>query len=888
MFLLRESSDFISRKLLILACFLALQFISFSQTSEPSTSEVNATLPPDSVKVIADTLSTDITSAIFYDAEDSIIYDAINNRFLLYGNGIVKYDDIELKAGYIEYSLEESTVSARGKLDSAGVFIQKPELNQGGEKFNPDSLSFNFKSEKAYISNVVTQTGEFYVLSDVTKRDSTEKIYLGKTKITTCDAPNPHFHFQVGRAALVPEEKGKNGKPDKPGKIVTGPVMLKFRKIPTPLALPFGFFPDSKKRSKGILIPSYGNGFGLGYYLRDLGYYYPINDHIDTRVLVDLYTRGSWAISNQTVYKKRYRSSGRFNIQFSKIKNGFRELSNFTESTDFLVDWSHTLDSKAIPGIRFSSSVRVGTSTNFRNNLNSSQTNFLTNTYSSSINTSKSSSLLGVPTNYTLNLRHSQNTSTGVVSLTLPQFTIQMNRAYPFKSKKVGAKGNLRKAIEGIGITNTGNFETRAVLNESEIRLSNLSSLTDDFKSGYRHQFNASTSLKLGVLSVNPSLSFSSNIYRRVQELSFNTETLENQTDTLDQLNATYNWSTGISATTKFFGTFTFRNAKKLKAIRHTVTPSVGFSFSPITGEEIFGFIGTDGEAEFYDPADFGIFGSATNLNQTGSVNFSLLNNLEMKVADGEGGTKKVSILDRLSLSTRNNLAADSLNWGNLSLGAGTKIGKFINLNYNATYSFYDQNSQGQSINEFLVSNEKFLFRQTSSGGGINLNLTGEDFKRKVAKPSDLDNGEFSDVEILNEEEVADLEKEDVNPNNFRAPWSMTIAYTLNRRAGWDTDLGRDTFSLRQGIILRGNLSLGENWSFTAQSGLDLTGGRPDVTSSSFSIYRSLHCWEFSANVIPFGDRRSYTLSLNVKASALRDLKIDKRGVFDGDNGFLF
>jgi len=324
------------------------------------------------------------------------------------------------------------------------------------------------------------------------------------------------------------------------------------------------------------------------------------------------------------------------------------------------------------------------------------------------------------------------------------------------------------------------------------------------------------------------------------------------------------------------------------EAIRHTMTPSIGFSYAPVTGERLFGFVGDNGDAVYYEPADFGIFNSASNLNKNGSLNFSLLNNLEMKVADGEGGTKKVSILDRLSVSTRNNLAADSLNWSNLSLAAGTKIGRFINLNYNSTYSFYDQNAEGQNISQSLASNGKFFIRPETMGGGINLTLTGEDFKRKVAKPSELSEGELSDVEILNQEELEDLEKEDINPNNFNVPWSISMAYTLNRRAAWNTDLVRDTFSLQQGITMRGSLSLGEKWSFTAQTGLDLTGGRPDVTSSSFSVYRSLHCWEVSANVIPFGIRKSYTISLNVKASALRDLKIDKRGVLDGENGFLF
>jgi hypothetical protein len=233
-------------------------------------------------------------------------------------------------------------------------------------------------------------------------------------------------------------------------------------------------------------------------------------------------------------------------------------------------------------------------------------------------------------------------------------------------------------------------------------------------------------------------------------------------------------------------------------------------------------------------------------------------------------------------------LAADSLNWNNLRLGAGTRLGKFFNVNYNSSYSFYDQNrSTGTIIRESLISNEKFFMRQVSSGGGINLNLTGDSFKKKVAKPSQLEEGEFSETDELDEEQIEDLERDDVNPNTFNVPWSVNLSYTLNRSRGWNSVLARDTFSIRQGLIMNGSLSLGENWSFTAQSGLDLTNGKPELTPTILTVFRNLHCWELSANIIPFGDRKSYTFTINVKASALRDLKANRTFVSEG-GGFLF
>jgi len=864
--------QFITKKLLILCLFLSTVICLFSQSSDATDSLSNEVFTPDSTVVQLDTLSSDLEFPIFYDANDSIIFDAINNSVLLYGGAVVRYDDIELTADYISYNFGNSVVSATGIPDSAGVFQGKPIFTQAGDIFKPDSLSFNFKTEKAYISNVVTKNGEFYLLSEHTKRVSEEKIFLGKTKITTCDKPNPHFHFHVRKAALVTNENGD--------KIVSGPVMLKFRKVPTPLALPFGWFPNTKKQARGIIIPTYGNAQQLGYFFRDFGYYLPINEYVDTRLLGDIYTRGSWAIKNITAYKKRYRYNGRFNVSFSKIKNGFRELNNYSENTDFFVSWSHLLDAKARPNLRISASLNFGTSSNFRNNLNSSVENFLSNTFSSNLNVTKSQANLfngRIPGTLTASARHSQNTSTRSVQVTLPLLTYQTNRIFPFKSSLARRTSKLGKALDGFGVTYTGTYERRATLREQDIRLNALGETLDQFDGGLRNQMNASTSIKAGVVNINPSFGLNSNIYSEELRLVLDDATLTQQEETAQDYNLSYSWNASVNATFKAFGTFNFRNGKKLKAIRHTVTPTLGFSYRPKTGSRVSGFFGDGGTFDSYDPQENGLWGSATNYNNSGSLNVSVLNNLEMKLkGKGDEKPRKVPLLDRINVNTSRDFARDSLNWSNLGVSAGTRIGSMVNVNYQSSHSFYDRNAEGTVQNTFLLQSQGRLTRLLSMGGGATFTLRGTDFKKKEKEVS---GDETLDAPLEDLADVPDEVREDIDLNrndfvDFSTPWSLNLTYTLNRRLNYDPELQKDTSAITQSIIARGDITLFEKWKVGANSGYDLR--TMEFTTTELSLYWDLHCWEFTANYRPLGITKSITLGIRVKASALRDLKYDQ------------
>ncbi|NNE55975.1 MAG: LPS-assembly protein LptD, partial [Flavobacteriales bacterium] len=371
----------------------------------------------DSITPIVDSLLVSpaaINTSIFYDATDSIVFDAIEEKVYLYNNAVVKFEDMTLTAAFIEYSFADNLACANGVADSTGKMVGIPQFKDGQQGFDQQSLCYNFRTKKGYSRQVVTQEGEAYVHSSIAKRQENEWVHIKDGKFTTCSADNPHYHFHITKGIIIPNER-----------IVTGPVYMKVRKVPMPLALPFGFFPNKQESSHGLILPGYGNADRLGYFLKGLGYYVPIGDYFDTKMLFDIYSRGSWSARNVTNYKLKYRFSGNLDISRTVTKTGFEELPSFSKKEDFFVRWSHTQDSKARPNTRFGVSINAGTSTNFQNNLSSNQNDLVSNTFTSSVNWSKS---WKNKYNFSVQGRHTQNTLTRNVDILLPSITFSRNR----------------------------------------------------------------------------------------------------------------------------------------------------------------------------------------------------------------------------------------------------------------------------------------------------------------------------------------------------------------------------------------------------------------------------------------------------------------------------
>ncbi|MGB1032520.1 MAG: putative LPS assembly protein LptD, partial [Flavobacteriales bacterium] len=453
----------------------------------------NEILTPDSIAPENNT--SGINESIHYNADDSVVFDLLNGKVLLYGNAVVVYDGLEVKAAFIEYDFKKSVACAAGVSDSTGVLQGKPQLSDDGQNFTQEYMCYNFKTKEGFSKVSVTQDGDAIFHAGVSKRHENEWIHIRNGKFTTCDAENPHYHFHLRKAIIVPDEK-----------VVSGPLIMKVRKVPTPLALPFGWFPTQNKQSHGIILPGYGNANSLGFFLKDGGYYFPIGRNWDTRILGDIYSRGSWGVRNITNYKKRYKYSGNFNVSRTVIKNGFQELSSFSKQTEFFLRWTHNQDPKARPNSRFSANVNLGSRNNFRNNLNSSQQDFLTNTFTSSVQYNQS--FPSKPWTLGISARQSQNSSSGNLDLTLPSITLNRNRTYLPLGTFTKNRVSQRKLDKLVAVTYSANFDNLLSTESSRVRFDNIGPLSRSMKNGIRQTVSLNSQLKAKFVTITPNLTY--------------------------------------------------------------------------------------------------------------------------------------------------------------------------------------------------------------------------------------------------------------------------------------------------------------------------------------------------------------------------------------------
>ncbi len=829
--------------------FLSDKFVKFPQG-------ISDTIPPD------DDLGLEYQ--IDYSATDSSIVDVVNEQILLYGNARVVYGPLEVTGDFITFSLVDYTARAIGKRDSLGHVFETATFKEGDSEFKEDSLAYNFKSKRGISYGVRTQQGEANLLSAVSKKATNNWISVGKGKLTTCSAENPHFHFQLSRAMVIPNEK-----------VVSGPMYLKFRKIPTPLALPFGFFPNKQDAVQGILLPGYGNANEKGYFIQNLGYYVPVNQHMDTKFLFDVYSRGSWAARNITNYSKIYRYNGNFNISRVINVDGLPELSTYRKTSNFNLQWTHNQDPKARPNSGFSSNVNLGSLNNFRNNLNTSQNDFLSTTFSSRIQWTKR--WPDSPFNMGVTAGHTQNTQSRNVQLTLPTANLNMSRIT--MGRFVQDRLRLKRMLDNIGLTASADFSNSVSQNESLYSFKNLDSLWQFARNGLRLQAQTSANVRAKqfgtlTLSVNSTLT---NTFKYLQATpAVGGETLV--LDTLYGLKSAMNWNASANFNTRLFGTFNFGNRTALKAIRHMVQWNIGASYTPEANvrREMYS---ASGDFLGYNPFDIAAFAPQNSTEQI-NLNWSSTNNFEAKVRDRSASKlayKKLKLIDNWRKSLSWNLMADSLQLSNLSMSAFTTIAGAITLNYNSTYSFYDRDSLGREINRYLMDSQSMLMRME----GTNLALGFQLKSKATNQPNEDDNSGDGKKKI-----------------DFRIPWTLNLNYNLRMTPIWDPVKQRDSLTYKQALTFNGDFTLFKRWSFSFNSGYDMSNprydkievndfGLRDFTTTNLGFRWDLHCWEFSMNYVPFGQRRSYMMQLNIKSALLQDLKIQRRGNL-GDPGYLY
>jgi len=837
----------------------------------------------------------DIETTINYSARDSIYSDLINQRVYLYGDAKIDYGKVKLTADKIEIDYIAHTLSANYSEDSLGNKIGVPVFSDGPEIYETQNMVYNFETEKAHISGVVTKQGDAFMHGAKVKKTPGNELFIKGAKYTTCNLPKPHYHIQASKLKIIPNDK-----------LVSGPFNLQFSDVPTPLGFAFGMFPSPKKRSSGILFPSYGEQRNRGFFLKNGGYYFAISDYIDLRLTGEIYSKGGHGINMASSYVKRYAYRGNFNFRFNKFKTG--EEDNEQVSNDFWVTWSHTPQSKGRSSV--SASVNAGSSSFNRNNVfENSQRNVTTNFNS---NVSYRTSIKNTPFNFSLGLRHNQNIQTGQVDLTLPNSSFTMNQIYPFKTKGSTKNNPLTKLNLRYNM-NLNNRVTNKINNDS-IAPFNTETLPDLFaqaRNGVRHQIPISTSISLlKNFTLTPSVNYTELWYLEKLDHRYDEETNQVITDTLEGFTRPYFFSSGVSISTRLYGTFYFKG-EKIEAIRHVLTPSIGLGFQPDFSDEKFDFyqevqIDQNGTTRKFSRYNGFIFGSPPSGKST-SLGFSLTNNLEMKVKskkDTTGLSRKIQVIDNLSMSAGYNFAADSFQLSNINLGFRTQVfSKRLSISLTSTIdpyiyvldtSFVNNNDvlivSQRRLNKFAWDNGQGLGQIISSTLSLSTRLDPDAFR--FQQQSDDQQQEASNVDLvsdsrpgyldpgllgdLTENEEEELEFMLQNPDlyvDFQVPWSLSIRYNVNfRKRGFEES------SITQTLSFNGDLALTENTRIGFSSGYDFIA--KDLTQTSINIFRNLHCWEMSLNWIPFGRFTSYNFTIRVKSSLLQDLRINRRRSF--------
>ncbi|MGI8893015.1 MAG: putative LPS assembly protein LptD [Bacteroidia bacterium] len=780
-----------------------------------------------------------IQSQIRYSAKDSMRFDLTQQKVFLFGNAEIYYENITLKAHYIEIDWNSKILSAQGGEDSLGNVIGTPVFTESDKSFSSQIIRYNFESKRGMISNVRTSEGEGYLHGAIVKKQENNVFYVKDGRYTTCDLDHPHYYLSANRIKVIQNKK-----------IITGPAYLVIEDVPTPLAIPFGMFPNKKGRSSGILMPSYGESPRLGFFLREGGYYFGVSDHFDLALRGDIYTLGSWAVQGATSYAWRYRFNGKLSYRYSNTRFSEPELPDFSINKDFFINWYHAQDPKAKPNTRFTANVNAGSSTFYRNTLSTSQ-NYLTNTFQSAISYSK----IWTWSNLSFNLRHNQNTNTKQVDLTIPEITYSVNRFYPFKKTQTVVRP---KWYDNIGVSYQSNFQNQINTYDSLLFRNDI---FDSFRYGIRHNVPISTSFKvLRHFTFTPSVNLTSRWYTQTIARRWDPEELIVVTDTVYGFRTANDFNVSGALNTRLYGMY---KLPKGGALRHVVTPQISFTYKPDFADPFWGYYNTIqsdtlGNTQTYSVFQNGIFGTPAAGKQE-LITFNLDNNIEMKVRsanDTISGFKKIKLLESLSFNAGYNFAADSLNLTNISINGRTTIFERINISFGSVVDPYILDTSGIKINKFEINENNRLGRLTSSNLTIGFNFTGGQ-----SKPLVTDKGTEAELEMIN-----------INPDayvNFNIPWTLGANYSIYYSKA------RIESNTTQTINFYGDFLLTPKWKigFNAHYDFEIK----EFPYASVNIYRDLHCWEMKFNWIPVGFQQSYNFQINVKSPVLQDLKLMRR-----------
>ena len=847
-----------------------------------------------------------IDAPVTYSAEDSMTYEASTGLARLYGKSHVTYENMDLESDQIFMSMDSSLVHATGSRDTSGQKFGTPVFKMGNDTYETDTMAFNFKTKKGLINNAYTQQDDGFMTSEISKRGANGDMFLYHGRYTTCDLPHPDFYFAMSRAKVRP---GKD--------VVFGPTYLVVADVPLPLAVPYGFFPFTKSYSSGFIMPTYGDETSRGFYLRDGGYYFAINDKMDLKLLGEIYTKGSWGIKAASNYRKRYKYSGSFLFDYQTTINGEKNMPDYTKSTSFKLQWSHNQDAKAVPYRTLRASVNYASSSFEQNDLGSMynpQARTQT-TRTSSISMGFTFSNIGL--NVSTDVNATQNMRDSIVTLTLPNVTISMSKRYPFKRKK---KVGDDRWYEKISFTYTGHFENRISTKEEKLF---KSSLAKDWKNGFSHAIKTDFSFSvLKYLNLTAAFNFNDKMLTQKFSRSWDIDKQKEIVDTLTGFYNIYDWNTSLSATTRLYG-FYIPNRKifgsRIDRIRHVFTPTVSFSYTPSYGGgsrssyyDTYLKTDKDGNVSLVEYSPYtGTMFSPPGKNMSGSIAMSISNNVEMKWRNKEDSLIKISLIDELSANMSYDIAAKEKPWSDLNTNIRLKFGKNTTFNLNARFATYAYEAdsvgarpyvgnrteyskgrfgrfQGMSKNlSYTLDNKKVMnFINWITGKKTDKDKDKDDKGKKEEYDTGVDTNIDPDMEAAkhgaSKKEAGMAETDEDGYMKFSIPWTFTIGYGITMRENTSGRFNYNTmrypYKFTQNMNFAGSVRLADGWNISFSSGYDFENKKISMTTASLS--RDLHCFNMSCSLV-LAPYTSYNFSFRCNAATLTDaLKYDKRSSY--------
>jgi len=792
-----------------------------------------------------------------YGARDSLFADIKKKQLHLYGNAFVETEGVNLTAGYILVDLDKNELLATFAYDKDSNVVEKPLFKDGSDEIEANTIKYNLDTKKAYIEAVKIVQEEMFLYMGTAKRQTNEDIHFKNGRFTTCDLEEPHYHFQLSKAVLVPDKR-----------IVTGPMNLWIANVPTPLGLPFSYIPQQEDRTHGILFPQIVPTSIWGAGLNDLGYYFPINDFVHTSLYVKGYTRGSWGVRDVTEYTKRYKYRGNFDVGFEQFRRGFTEDLRINK---FTIIWNHQKDAKSNPYWNFSTKVNFASNNDNKQNLDPNNQNYFQNTLVSDINLNRS--FPGKPYRMGAKIAFSQNSQSKNISLTAPNVNFNTSQFFPVKKFFQGSQP-WKQIFQRLGVIYSIEGENRTTFQDSLLKQSRYGMIGSQFINGVQQRVTIQTTggLFKNILKITPSVNYSTKLNFQQTRKSYNPALNQTNTDTLRKAGLAHDLSFNISGTTVLYNYYRFVGKHK-PIMRHVMTPNIGFSYIPAINRTITDSIGVNQQVQTYSPFERSLYSSSANTQDRGLITFGLNNNFEFKrksEKDTLTGFKKTRIIDALSLNGNYDIFKDSMNLSNIALNLRISPFPFVNFVAVSNFSPYAWNdSTGAITSSYAARNGQGIGRTLNNSFATTLTLTAKTSRAKIEE----------NKQVVSENWNADFDYFYLHPEfivDFDIPWkaSFSHVYSLNRNTNKSLANNKE-FDQVQTIMVNGDISFTKRWKLSGTINTDLKDLR--VTNANFMLTRDMHCWNLSFNWTPIGFNKSFLLTIRNSSSIFKDAKLDFR-----------